>query len=379
MRLALALALLLAPGVVGAQDTTAEAAGRAARQLEEAARLLDEATGAEDRLAALTGTVRAYEEGLALMRDGLRAAAIERRSIEAAIEADRGRIAQLPGVMQSMGQAPAPTLLLHPAGPLGTARAGMILAEVTPALQAQADALRARLEALGALEKLQAEAEGTLREGLRDVQAARTALAAAASDRTTLPRAYAEDAVATALLLASTETLDAFAAGLDATEGALLSTPRVDASARAGTLALPVDGTVLRGPGEADASGAARPGLVIATEPRALVSVPVASTLRFRGPLLDYGTVAILEPSPGTLFVVAGLAQVFGNAGEVLPEGAPLGLMGGETPGADAILSGEAASGGAARSETLYLEVREGDGPVDPSTWFALPPGEQSP
>ncbi|HVG49859.1 MAG TPA: peptidase M23, partial [Rubellimicrobium sp.] len=121
-----------------------------------------------------------------------------------------------------------------------------------------------------------------------------------------------------------------------------------------------------------DSPNAGRPGITLEIEPRALVSVPVTATLRFRGPLLDYGTVAILEPAPGTLFVLAGLAEVYGDAGEILPEGAPLGLMGGETPDAHAILTGGPVAGDAAPKESLYLEVREGGVPVDPATWFRL-------
>jgi septal ring factor EnvC (AmiA/AmiB activator) len=137
------------------------------------------------------------------------------------------------------------------------------------------------------------------------------------------------------------------------------------------------------------------------------VGGPPGATLRFRGPLLDYGTVAILEPAPGTLFVLAGLAQVWGEAGEILPEGTPLGLMGGETPAAeeavdgttadapaeggateagstrgpapegekppgDAMLTDASPAGAGERTETLYLEVRDAEGPVDPGTWFRL-------
>ncbi|WP_210530040.1 murein hydrolase activator EnvC family protein [Rubellimicrobium arenae] len=374
MRRALALVALLALPVPAAaqQPGTAEAAAQAARQLHEATQMMEGATGAEDRLAALTRTVKAYEDGLGLLRDTLRRVAVERSRIEAELQADREGIAQLLGVLQSMGQAPEPVLMLHPSGPLGTARAGMMLADVTPALQAKAEALRGKLETLSAIQATQDEAAQTLRDGLSNVQAARAALAAAAADRTELPRAYTEDPVATALLMASTESLDGFAEGLAQTVDEQLSTPPDEATARKGDLPLPVEGTILRRPGEADAAGVTRPGLVIATDPRALVSVPVAATLRFRGPLLDYGTVAILEPAPGTLFVIAGLGEVYGNAGEILPEGAPLGLMGGETPDADAILTAPASAGGSARTESLYLEVRDADGPVDPGTWFRL-------
>ncbi|MEZ5674302.1 MAG: hypothetical protein R3D81_03325 [Thalassovita sp.] len=44
---------------------------------------------------------------------------------------------------------------------------------------------------------------------------------------------------------------------------------------------------------ESDAAGIARPGVVLATRPRALVTTPTAATIRYLGPLLDYGNVMI--------------------------------------------------------------------------------------
>ena len=78
----------------------------------------------------------------------------------------------------------------------------------------------------------------------------------------------------------------------------------------------------------------------------------------------------ILEPQPDTLFILSGLAEVFGAAGEVIPEGTPVGLMGGQTPQAGAILSLSGEGGGTDRTETLYIEVRMDNSPVDPETWF---------
>lgn len=417
MRRALALALLLTLGApVAAQEDLSAAADAAAQRLREATALLQEAegrAGAEDRLAALTRTVRAYEEGLGLMREALRRVAEERAAIEAELGAESEQTARLLAALQGIGASPETALLLHPQGALATARAGMILSDVAPALEAEAAELRDRLDRLRAIEAVQAAGMATLRDGLASVQEARAALAAAAANRTELPRAYTEDPVATALLMASMTSLGDFAASLDETVAQRVATPPDEATARKGTLALPVAGTILRRPGEADAAGVERPGLVIATEPRALVTVPVTATLRFRGPLLDYGTVAILEPAPGTLFVIAGLAQVWGNAGEILPEGTPLGLMGGETPAAEEAVEGAAvttpvaggateagstrgpdpapgpegggeppdgdamltegdAAGAGERTETLYLEVRDSEGPVDPGTWFRL-------
>ncbi len=367
---ALVLALCGLATAATAQDT-AEAARRAVQQLEAASISLQEAGSGRDRISALTETVQAYEAGMAAMRDGLRRAAIRERTLTRDLNTQSDEVAQLLGVLQRMGQAPTPLLLLHPSGPTGTARSGMMLADVTPGLQAKVDVLRAQLEEVAILRQLQGDALATLEQGLAGAQEARTALSEAVSDRTDLPRRFSDDPVKTALLLASTETLAAFASSLAEIEAETGAPPAPDATALKGQLALPVDGTVLRGFGDADAAGIERPGIVIATAPRALVTAPAAATIRYSGPLLDYGNVLILEPAQDVLWVLAGLAQVFGEIGQVLPEGAPVGLMGGDLSDAQAILTESRQGAASTRPESLYLEVRDGQGAVDPATWFA--------
>ncbi len=368
MKRALALLFMLWAAPLAAQNSPAEAAKAAAEQLAAAADLLAAAEGGRDRVAALTATVQAYEAGLVALRDGLRRAAIRRHALEAELAAKSDEVAQLLGVLETMGRAPAPLLLLHPLGPTGTARSGMLLADVTPALQARAEALKAQLDELAILQALQEDAAGRLALGLDGAQEARTALSTAIQDRTDLPMSFIEDPVQTALLIASAETLDAFASSLGALPFGQDCAPSATAT---GSLALPVFGTVLRKFGEPDAAGVSRPGIVIATRSRALVTTPIAATLRFQGPLLTYGSVVILEPAAGVLFVLAGLAETFGETGEILPVGAPVGLMGGESPAIDAILRETDQGSGAQANETLYLEVREGQGPVNPAIWFA--------
>ena len=368
-----AVALALGPALtLRGQEDAAGAAAAAGERLSVAAALLSQAEGAQDQIAALTETVRAYEEGLALLRDGLRRVTIARSSREAGLAARREEVAQLLAVLQTVDPGSGPVLLLHPSGALGAARTGMLIAEVTPAIEARARTLAAEVTELGTLQKAQEEGLQTLAAGFEGVQAARERLAAAVARRTDLPRRFIEDPAAVAALAASAGTLDAFAAGLGGTVIGELDPPAGDASAMRGGIALPVQGTVLREAGEADAAGVTRPGIVIATRPRALVTAPVAATVRFRGPLLDYGNVVILEPAAGVLFVLAGLAEVWPLPGEILPAGAPLGLMGGPETGSDGNLSEVSAAGAEPRSETLYLEVRDAQGPANPADWFAL-------
>ncbi len=355
----------------------AEAARAAARQIEAASAQLDRASSARDRVAALTETVRAYEAGLGAMRGGLRDAAIRETELSRKLAAQDGEVAQLLGVLQGIGSAAAPQTLLHPAGPVGTARAGMLVAAVTPGLAEQAERLRADLEEVTTLRRLQQDAVSTLQDGLRGVQEARTELSQALADRIDLPRRFTEDPVRTAILIAATETLEGFASGLSeiAVDGVDDSDPLPPIDSRKGALALPVAGQLLRRAGEADAAGVTRPGILLATRPRALVTSPTAATVRYAGPLLDYGIVTIIEPQADLLFVFAGLDTAFGTAGEVLAEGAPIGLMGGTDPDIGEIRSPERERGGTQRSETLYIEVRQGDAPVDPLTWFASDKG----
>ena len=146
---AAALLLLAVPRRLQAQ-TVAEQAARASADLQAAVAALEAATEARDRVAALTQTIRAYEDGPC--RPARRAAAggrCARPTLTRAFDAKRDGIGRLLGVLATMEANPGPLLLLHPDGALGTARSGMMMADVTPALQTEALALKAELAGTG--------------------------------------------------------------------------------------------------------------------------------------------------------------------------------------------------------------------------------------
>lgn len=374
MRWLAIILMALAPQVALAQDAGA-GARLAADQLSKAAVQLDAADGARDRVKALTETVLAYESGLTAMRDGLRRAAVREEQLSRRLQSRDQETAAFIGVLQSLGAGPSPTIFLHPQGPTGTARAGMLLAEMTPILNARASELRKEVSEVQILRDLQQKATDQLQLGLSQVQKARVTLSIAIAERTDLPIRFTEDPVRTAILIASTETLDAFASGLSqiAENETPINLPPLDD--RIGGLQLPVRGLLLRGMNQADAAGIKRPGIILAARAGALVNSPTAATIRYVGPLLDYGNVMILEPRTDTLFIFAGLNVVYGKIGQVISEGTPLGLMGGlqiETSDANSTLTqstdGDGAGNG--RSETLYIEVRQQNVPQDPASWF---------
>ena len=349
--------------------TVAQGAVTAAEELRTAIAALRQAGTGREQVAALSQTIRAYETGLASLRDGLRKAALREAEIAADLDARRDRLSRLLGAMMTMQSSPAPLTLLHPEGPEAAVRAGMILSDVTPALQDEASLLARDLQEVADIRGLQEGAVALLSSGLTAAQEARTALSRAMQDRTDLPRRFLEDPEELQALLNSAETLEAFTTGIVVMEQDI-GPPMEDFEGAEGTLPLPVLGTVLRGAGEADAAGIRRPGMLIATRPAALVTTPWPATIRYRGPLLDYGNVMILEPAEDYLLVLAGLGTVYGSTGDVLEAGAPVGLMGGAEPGGQEFLAAAQQGGGADRTETLYIELRQGKEPVDPAAWF---------
>ncbi|MGB7319141.1 MAG: peptidase M23 [Planktotalea sp.] len=361
--------MLVASGAI-AQDNPGATAQAAADRLRAASAQLDSAKSARDRVKALTSTIKAFETGLDAMREGLRLAATREDVLSRQLAARDGEVAELLGILQTISRAPAPVLMAHPDGPAGAVRSGMLVAEMTPALTARANALRRDVEEMTLLRSLQETATDELRLALSGVQDARTALSQAMADRKDLPKKFTEDPVRTAILISSTETLDAFAGGLSkiTTSEAFGALP--DIVELKGSLPLPVEGRILRRAGEADAAGITRPGILIAARPRSLVTTPSTATIRYHGPLLNFGNVVILEPQADLLFVISGLDTLYGEIGQVLPAGFPIGLLGGNGDQLDQIVSQASEGAGNTRSETLYIDVRENNKSVDPLDWF---------
>ena len=346
----------------------ADEAQAAATDLQKAVAALDAATESKDRVSALTQTIRAYEAGQSALRAALRQADLRESELTKLFESKRDRLSRLIGTLSSLDPDAGPLLLLHPDGPLGTVRSGMMMADVTPALQAEVDAVTADLTELRQLRDLQIAGGRTLQTGLERATAARSALSQAISDRTELPKRFTEDPEVLKGLLESADTLQAFAEGLN------LDASQTTGFAQAqGTLALPAFGKIILNPGETDARGVTRPGLTLATRPVALVTAPWSGTIRYIGPLLEYGNVMILEPGDGYLLILSGLEQLYGEVGDIVAKDDPVGVMGAaeDDSGASDLAPSTNASG-ASQTETLYLELRQGAQTVDPRDWFAV-------
>ncbi|MCB1404776.1 MAG: peptidoglycan DD-metalloendopeptidase family protein [Rhodobacteraceae bacterium] len=367
-RLAALLAVLA--GLTGApvQADTAENARAAALSLLSAIDGLAEARRAPDQIAALTGAIQAHEAGLSALRAGLRDATLREATINRLLEHQQNQVSRLLGAMMAVERIEGPVMMVHPQGPLATARAGMMMADLAPAMQAQAQRIGQMARELTELRQLREIAIEALDTGLVSLQEARAELSQAMADRRDLPPRVAEDETRMLTLLESVRTLEDLATGLAQRPAGVSADLPVFEAAR-GRLPMPVVGNVLHRAGEADAAGITRPGLVVATEPGALVVSPWHGSVRYRGPLLDYGNVVLIEPGEGWLIVLAGLDTVYPRAGDVLAQGDALGLMPGSDRGGDEFVQTDTVAG---RSETLYLELRENGQAIDPADWFDL-------
>ncbi|MEM9581766.1 MAG: peptidoglycan DD-metalloendopeptidase family protein [Pseudomonadota bacterium] len=364
------LFLLITLSAAQAQSDPVIAAKRAVQMLDAAALQLEEAQRSSDRVAALTETVRAYEEGLSALREGLRRVAIRERAITLDFEAKEDRLSRLLGVLQSIGTSPAPLLMMHPNGPIGTARAGMILSDVTPALQQEALQLKSQLEEISVLRALQEGAAEQLVVALDKIQTARSTLAQAVADRTDLPDRLIADPGQMASLIESADTLQGFADGL--LDLGASSTNPADFETSKGKLPLPANGTILQGFNETNAQGVKRPGLTLALPTQSLITAPWPATIRYAGPLLDFGSVIILEPGKGYLLILAGLGQTLAKEGQIIAQGDAVAMMGGNALNADAFLINANKGGSGNRQESLYIELRQGNAPINPAEWFVV-------
>ena len=355
-----------------AKSNVAIEAQLASEALKTAATSLSNASSAQDRVKALTETVRAYENGLSAMRTGLRHAIIRERVIRSEFEARRDQLSRLLGILQTLERAMTPILLFHPTGPVGAARSGILISEISPTLKRQTEELKLQLEELSELHHIQIEAEKQLRLGLTGIQEARINLNQAIAGRISMPKRLFDNPVKTQILADSATSLEMFAHSIKLIPPVPKTTQTIEFDKMRGTLRLPLEGRVLRRFNEVDAAGLKRPGLVIAARPLALVSAPAPATIRYVGTFLDYGNMIILEPQPRYLLVIAGLDRVYGEIGEVIDQNAPIGLLGGNPAGTQEFLVEASGGGGALARETLYIELRYEGKPVDPSMWFAV-------
>jgi len=330
---------------------------------------LSSADSYRNRIKALSNLIQKTEDSLSDLRSKYRFIKLQTGKLNKDHIFQKEKISKLAGALLVVGQEPLQSKLLHPEGALNTARSSLILSDILEGVRTEAENLNRDLEKLQLLTNLSQRAEKEMQLSLEIIQTARATLVKAASDRTDLPLRFIDDPEKISSLSKSSKSLGEFAVALNSLERKLIIPNEPILKNNKGGLTLPTEGVVTRKFNEADAAGIVRPGIIIRTKEYAFVTSPVAATVRYAGPLSDYGMVSILEPSEGILFIFAGLNKVFGEPGQILPEASLVGLMGGENIKIETFTTEKELNSGRL-SQSLYIEVRRNDEPQNPFDWF---------
>ncbi|MFO1106971.1 MAG: peptidoglycan DD-metalloendopeptidase family protein [Amaricoccus sp.] len=366
------LGLLLCLATPAAPASQSAELDAAAARITAASQALAAATAPEGRLVALDTAITAYQSALDLLRSVVAGASTRERELTLALDSRREELQHLIAALETMSRTPPPAQALHPLGPVGAARAAAMLSRLTPELQAQATEMAQEYADVAAARALRQEGERDLAAGIAALGAARTELGETLA-RNAPPQPRGTEDPALAMMVRDSDTLTTLAAKI-----ALTAAPSgvAPGAGKIPDLARPVKGEIVRGYQQPDAAGVKRPGIVIQAPPLSLVTAPADAIVRYAGPFLDYGYVVVLEADDETLVVLAGLAQLQVSTGDAVRNGALLGLLGGpafeaqEAPGAQDPDAAEDVNGGSGADEMLYIEVRHGQGPVDPATLF---------
>ncbi|MBT5413894.1 MAG: peptidoglycan DD-metalloendopeptidase family protein [Rhodospirillaceae bacterium] len=376
------------------QEMTARA--REETALDAAARALHkELDGLRGEMIAAATAAQAREEELSVLEAQVQALNTQLERKKAALLSQRGRLAAVLGSLQRIALAPSGALIAMPGRPVDTLRGAILLRAAIPAIEDEARILRGELDILARLgtdiavrrQEIAGVAAdlGRARDRLETLFARKRALLEETEGQRKAASAQvarlAERAQTLRDLLRKLEARAAMVPPLrkppqpgaegSPSQGAISapgSTPAALPAARLtrpaglrefaeakGQVVLPARGKTAGRFGETTDFGVTRKGIVILTRPDAQVIAPFDGQVVFAGPFRGYGQILIIEHGGGYHTLVAGLARVDAIVGQWVLAGEPVGLMGNLD----------------AEQTELYVELRRGGQPVDPSPWFA--------
>ena len=354
------------------------AEGRAGKLEAAAARASAAAERTARQAAALAARIQQAEAGIAAGE--ARIALLERRraKLRDRLAERQAPLVRLTAALQLMARRPLALSVLRPGSVRDTVHLRAVLESMLPAVRRQTARLRAELIDARQLEAAVRGAQLGLRREQGTLAERRSMLAALETRQRLASRAARGDANREAdralalaersrdlgALVGSLEQAGALRRRLAALPGPVLRPARPEgaqvraietAAAVPATLdyILPVAGTIVAGFGEASSGGGLRTqGITLATRPGAQVVAPAAGRVAFAGRYKGYGRIAIIEHRGGWTTLVTNLAAVTPAVGDILVQGAPLGVTGRSAP-------------------RITIELRKDGAPVDVLTAIA--------
>ncbi len=273
----------------------------------------------------------------------------------------QGPIARLTAALQTMARRPAALALVQPGSVDDMIHVRALLGSALPEIRARTAGLRAEVARGDALRRQAAFAVDRLRQGRRQLERDRQALAVLEAEQRRRSQGLVDDAMSQQdRMIAMGEKARDIAGLIDdlgsqadtRTRLASLAGPRLRPAipgrapppppaemVRLAELAnapppyrLPVLGKLVAGMGEISESGVRARGLTLATARRAQVVAPARGRIAFAGAFRSYDGIVIIEHDNGWSTLVTGLDRLAVKVGEDVIQGSPIGNAAGADP-----------------------------------------------
>ena len=335
--------------------------------------------------------------------------------IQSSITERKVAIVKMLSAMQRIGRTPPPAIVTRRDDALGVVRGAMLLADVYPELNYQADNLSKELEGLvtiedairarrdeqkqetdqltgerGRLDRLLAEKKAKHAQSEVELVQIKQSAEQLAGEVTSLNElierlgvqiAKAEVAQYDAEIAAETalrERLQQEVMATPANENLIELKPESTKLAFAspsrlkpampfgqakGTLRMPAQGHKMTAFGDSGADGTTLKGISLKTREEARITAPADGWVVYAGPFRSYGQLLIINAGGGYHLLIAGMSRIDVSLGQFVLAGEPIAVMGG--PAAPSF------SGDENSSPVLYVEFRKDGKTVDPGPWWA--------
>lgn len=390
-------------------------------------KLRNEISLSRDRIAKLQASIASLGRDQSELRNQLVEAADRQKTLQRNLDADekrltalharadgirkslrakRGVLAQVLGALERMGRNPPPALLVRPDDALSSVRSAILLGAVVPGMRKETAALVAQLQALADVQKSVDLEKSRMKATLTGIAAEKKRISLLLQKKMSI---QSDSEQQLAAQRQRSEQLAGEASNLkdliSSLEDKLQSLHQAEEQARIeekkrrrqaeealkkakGQLAgrvpdknriapayafsdlkhkldLPVAGEPVKQFGDDDGTGHPLQGMMVSTQPGALVTAPADGWVVYAGPFRSYGDLIILNVGDEYHVVLAGMSKIDVNQGQFVVAGEPVAEMG------QTRLAGAAALALVSSQPTLYIEFRKGAKPVDPRSWWA--------
>lgn len=358
---------------LGELEARAQEQEKKQKILETQARTIETALGStRKQLLKAAHSIQKNEKTLQTLEGKIEDLEKQQSTIQKKLTEDRTSISRLILALERIRRVPPEAMLARPEAPLKTAQSAMLMRDILPALNRQAEALRKNLVDLQEISDDLLKKRQTALKASDALKKEHATLSALVTKREQLYASTQQDLkkrqeAARRISLEARNLQDLVqklneekqrVAARAQSKQAILKTKKVksEITPRLGQPQLPVSGIVRIAYNQPDNFGAPSKGLTIEGRAGALIVAPMGGTVRFSGHFKNYGNMIILEHEKGFHSLIAGFEKIDTVVGQTISAGEPLGLLNNNSTG---------------QKPTLYYELRQDGKPVNPSIKFA--------